>query len=238
MSGTYIYIDGLNFYYGAVKGGSYKWVDLEAFARLLVPQDQITRIRYFTAPVKPHHPGDKAHERQNAYIRALRSLPSVDPMMGHFLVHDKWRALADKSNHHRDLFRPHFRPLFVLRMVLADAVRRRAGHSATMANVVVPEEKGSDVNLATYLIYDALNGDSDKAIVVSNDSDLTEAVRLAVAHGIPVGIVNPHQAPTSGKLKRAASFEVPFRRASLAKCQLPNVVRLPNGKSVTRPLQW
>ncbi len=71
MAGTFIYIDGLNFYYGAVKGTSNRWVDLGALSRHLVPNDQIVKIRYFTAIVKQRWPGDRAHERQNAYLRAV-----------------------------------------------------------------------------------------------------------------------------------------------------------------------
>jgi hypothetical protein len=117
---------------------------------------------------------------------------------------------------------------------------RRYGASLLppVARVIVPEEKGSDVNLATYVLYDALIGARSKAIVVSNDSDLCEAIRLSVKYGVPVGIVNQHQGPASGKLLKVASFEVPFRREALAKCQLPNAVALANGKAVTKPARW
>src|SRR5204863_4117249 len=81
---TYVYIDGLNFYYGAVKGTPYKWVDFEALARALVPRDSIGLIRYFTAPVKPLFPGDRAHERQNALLRAIATNPLIEITRGHF----------------------------------------------------------------------------------------------------------------------------------------------------------
>jgi hypothetical protein len=49
----------------------------EAVARKLVPKDALGFIRYFTANVKPQFPGDKCHERQQAYLRALDANPSV-----------------------------------------------------------------------------------------------------------------------------------------------------------------
>lgn len=49
--GTIVYIDGFNLYYGAVKGTRYKWLDLEALCRRLLPKDNIAQIRYFTAQV-------------------------------------------------------------------------------------------------------------------------------------------------------------------------------------------
>ena len=49
---TYIYIDGFNFYYGAVKDTPYKWLDVKAlFAKILQPHHAILRIKYFTALV-------------------------------------------------------------------------------------------------------------------------------------------------------------------------------------------
>lgn len=40
--------------------------------------------------------------------------------------------------------------------------------------VLKSEEKGSDVNLATYLLVDCYRSDCDVAVIVSNDSDLAE----------------------------------------------------------------
>ena len=36
---TIVYIDGFNFYYGAVKGASHKWLGYEALCRRLLPRD-------------------------------------------------------------------------------------------------------------------------------------------------------------------------------------------------------
>ena len=44
--------------------------------------------------------------------------------------------------------------------------------------VLQSEEKGSDVNIATYLLVDAFDNDYEAAVVISNDSDLAEPVRL------------------------------------------------------------
>ena len=46
--------------------------------------------------------------------------------------------------------------------------------------VMKSEEKGSDVNLATYLLVDAFDDDYEAAVVVSNDSDLAEPIRRAM----------------------------------------------------------
>ncbi len=53
------------------------------------------------------------------------------------------------------------------------------------------EEKGSDVNIASHLLRDGYNRVFELAVVVTNDSDLCEPVRI-VRHELnfPVGILN------------------------------------------------
>jgi hypothetical protein len=46
-----VYIDGFNPYYGAVKGGAYKWLDIQRLCERLRQDDEIQLIRYFTARV-------------------------------------------------------------------------------------------------------------------------------------------------------------------------------------------
>lgn len=66
--------------------------------------------------------------------------------------------------------------------------------------VVAPEEKGSDVNVASHLLIDIHSDAIDAAILISNDSDL----RLPAQHArtrVPTGTVNPRGRPTAGDLK-------------------------------------
>ena len=76
-----IYIDGFNFYYGAVRGTAYKWLDLETCFRRLRLGDGIERIYYFTALVS----GAK-RVRQETYLRALATTPLVQIILGKFKV--------------------------------------------------------------------------------------------------------------------------------------------------------
>jgi uncharacterized LabA/DUF88 family protein len=63
-----------------------------------------------------------------------------------------------------------------------------------MMSIIEREEKGSDVNLASYLLLDAFNREYDLAVVVSNDSDLAEPIRLVRSEfGLRVRIVNPRK---------------------------------------------
>jgi 6-hydroxy-3-succinoylpyridine 3-monooxygenase len=76
-----IYIDGFNLYYGALKGGPYKWLNLERYFNLLRPNDCIQKIRYFTALISGSHANN-----QKVYLQALETLPLVDIIFGKFKV--------------------------------------------------------------------------------------------------------------------------------------------------------
>ncbi len=76
---TIVYIDGFNFYYGAVRGTPYKWLDMEKCFLKLRPGDDIRRIWYFTALVD----GTKGI-RQQTFLRALATKPLVQVILGKF----------------------------------------------------------------------------------------------------------------------------------------------------------
>ena len=117
------------------------------------------------------------------------------------------------------------------------------------AKVWKTEEKGSDVNLAVHLLNDAHNKDYEVAIVVSNDSDLGEAVRIVTEDiNLPVGVVFPEGAidtytgsryklNKSKTLKKYASFIREIRPGVLSRSQLPNTMTDANG-TFHRPPEW
>ncbi|MFJ3665548.1 NYN domain-containing protein [Streptomyces sp. NPDC090106] len=84
---TNVYIDGFNLYYGKLKKNpDLRWLDPVSMCQKLIPTGQhIQRVRYFTARIKPR-PGDPGGpQRQDAYLRALGSLPEVSLHYGRFL---------------------------------------------------------------------------------------------------------------------------------------------------------
>ena len=101
------------------------------------------------------------------------------------------------------------------------------------------EEKGSDVNLATYLIHDAWRDLFDVALVFSQDTDLIEPVRI-VRDEIrkPIGIVVlDGKAP--GKLCSFGTFVRHITPTRPAAAQFPDQLSVgTRGKTVRRPLEW
>ncbi len=205
---TWVYVDGLNLFYGCLKGTPFKWLDLHRLCALRLPNHQIDRIKYFTARVemRPNDPDRPA--KQDSYLRALRTLPNLEIHYGHFLSHVVTMPLAQPV--------PGLPPL---------------------VKVIRTDEKGSDVNLASHLLHDGHLQRYELAIVVSGDSDLLAPVRL-VMHDLkkPVGVLNP-QKRTCRVLAFQATFYKHIRKGVLAASQFPNTLTDQHG-TFHKPATW
>ena len=74
-----VYIDGFNLFYGALKGTTNKWLNLEKLFYMLRKDDNIIDIKYFTALVTGHK-----KDNQEKYLLALETLPKVTTILGRF----------------------------------------------------------------------------------------------------------------------------------------------------------
>jgi uncharacterized LabA/DUF88 family protein len=205
---TNVYVDAFNLYYGSLKGTPYRWLDLGALCARLLPKDRINRIRYFTATVSARPDNPDAPQRQQVYLRALETIPGLSIHYGHYLTH-------------------------VTRMPLAKPPQR----GARTVEVVKTEEKGSDVNLATYLLLDAFQRDCKVAVVISNDSDLKLPIEIAQTDlGIRVGVVNPHPPARRSRALQPTFFKQ-LRTSALGACQFPSVLTDTKGE-IRKPGRW
>ncbi len=204
-----VYVDGFNLYYGATKGTPYKWLDISKMVELLLPKNQVLKIKYFTALVNSRPQDPDQPLRQQMYLRALRTIPNLEIILGHFLTH-------------------------VVSMPLANCPPGKQQY----VQVIKTEEKGSDVNIATHLLHDGYQGAYAVAIVISNDSDLVEAIKI-VRNDLKKGVIvlNPFKDTPSQELNRAATFVKPIRQGVLAASQFPNQMQDQTG-SFHKPLNW
>jgi len=95
MARTIVYIDGFNFYYGCIKGSPYRWLNLLHFAKLVLPKNDVIKVKYFTAIVKPTANDQSKAVRQQTYLRALATIPDIEVFLGSFQSHPVRRPLAD-----------------------------------------------------------------------------------------------------------------------------------------------
>ncbi|MFV2045517.1 MAG: NYN domain-containing protein [Anaerolineales bacterium] len=205
---TYVYVDGFNLYYGAVKDTPYRWLNLQSMCDFLLPGSTIEKIKYFTARItaRPNDPSQPT--RQQMYLRALRTLPDLEIIYGSFLTFERSMPLAGQ---------PASKQKFV--------------------RVVRTEEKGSDVNLATHLLSDGFNGRYETAVLITNDSDLVEPIRIVRNElGLPVGLLNPQKHPSRVLLKHV-SFIKQIRKGVLRASQFTEELHDNHGK-FRKPSAW
>jgi uncharacterized LabA/DUF88 family protein len=230
---TNIYIDGFNLYYLRLRNQShFKWLNIDQLAReVLDSRHQIQTVNYYTARVSSRLDAG-APARQQAYLAALATVPTVQVHYGSFLYSEKWAYLVRP---------PQAKPsTYVWPANLPDLVW-----------VAKTEEKGSDVNLASHLVRDAFTNAFDAAIVISNDTDLVEPIRIArYEAGKTIGLVSPISPtapvnPRTGRrpvasrsLTNVASFVRYIHNTHLRHAQFAPSVIAPNGQTIIKPASW
>lgn len=207
---TIVYVDGFNLYYGAVKGTNYKWLNILTLCQLLLPRNEIVKIKYFTALVTGRPSDPDQPNRQLLYLRALQTIPDLEIIYGHFLAHEVIMHLAHP-----------------------------VPGGPKNAQVIKTEEKGSDVNIAAHMVNDGHRGRYNVAVIISNDSDLAEPVKIVRNElHLPVGVLNPSPDDhPSQQLRKCASFVKPIRQGVLAASQFPYMLEDANGQ-FHKPSTW
>jgi hypothetical protein len=234
---TMVYIDGFNLYYRLLKkkNTDCKWLNIKALAEaILGPRHVVTHVKYFTAMVSgradPNAPG-----RQQVYIRALRTVPEISIHFGRFITKPKWSRLVNDGAE-IPVWRPELPSTRKAGLSRYDPLTNPIPSVPLSTEVHFTEEKGSDVNLATHLLNDGWIGSYEAAAVLTNDTDLTEPIRI-VARQLkkPVGLLCPTDGHPASDLKQAASFVRNIRRGHLRQSQLAPA--LADGK-IVKPSGW
>ena len=208
---TNFYVDGFNLYHSALKNTPYKWLILVKLAQSLCPTDRVRRIHYFTARVIPRAVDPSQSQRQHVYWRALETLPNLEIHLGVFRNRYKSGILVSPKQ-----------------------------TGSTIGTVKAPEEKRSDVNLATRLLVDAFNEDFEKAVIVTDDSDFVEPIRYVRERlGSEIVIFNPARRERNNTdLAKAASNVYAISPEHLAASQFPHELVDATGRTITKPRNW
>ncbi|MBI5662186.1 MAG: NYN domain-containing protein [Ignavibacterium album] len=205
---TIIYIDGFNYHYRAVKKSPFKWLDFKSlFTKILSSNHQITQIKYFTALVSGKYNASKPLKQQ-VYLRALQTyITEIKIYYGHFLTHEVFPPSADPADKNKSV------------------------------KIIKTEEKGSDVNIAVHLLNDAWLNEYDCGLIVSNDSDLAESMKLVRKYHPTkiLGLVMPGKGHPSKELMKYATFIKRIREGVLRDSQLPDPIP---GTNISKPVNW
>lgn len=206
-----VYVDGYNLYYGgrAVCGRGapgWRWLDIRSLVGNVIATQgswsgaAIDRLVYCTARVDAVS-NPSGHADQDVYLKALLGSGCVDWIeYGNYVARTKTALLAARD--------PVTQRPVVHRSGWPVVVQDRQGSVVPDARFMVSylhvEEKGSDVNVASHLLVDVLDGSIDAAVVISNDSDLAYPLK-EVRKRVPLGLINPRNTPTAGALMGSKS---------------------------------
>jgi uncharacterized LabA/DUF88 family protein len=202
-----VYIDSFNLYYGCLKKNP------------SVKWLDISKLCSFLFPKDDI-------QKINYYTAAVKLRPN-DPD-------------TDKPNRQQIYFRA-LRTLpnaeLIYGSFLSHTVSMKRADGKGYVDVIKTEEKGTDVNIATHLVHDAHNKSFEIAVVISNDSDLVEPIRIVTQElRLPVIVVSPFER-NSIELKKIASSVRHIRQGVLKVSQFPNILEDDTGQ-FTKPSTW
>lgn len=221
-------------YYGCLKGTHFKWLDLLAlFEKHVLPSIMATRngrpttsclnqaaIKYFTAKIlESAAKAPDSVSSQARYHSALEKLYSdrIELIEGYYALNRMKVKIVDAENPDRPP---------------KDCQEIQAWKL---------EEKQSDVNLALHAYHDAVTGDVDQVVIVTNDTDIAPALEMIRKHTpVSIGLVVPttdHQRYPNADLAELAHWtRTHITMAELAASQLPRVI--PGRKPTIKPESW
>lgn len=228
---TRVYVDGYNLYYGCLRKTPYKWLDIRALAERILASVLVNvegesakflltplAVKYFTAAIlKNFARSDDSVPSQAAYHQALRG------HLGSALELIEGYYSAEPARAHR-------------------WVKGQAARDSELVDIWKLVEKQSDVALALHAYGDALRGEVDHVVFVTNDTDVVPCLDLIRAHtSARIGLIIPTRAserPANTDLSRRADWvRMHVLEDELAGCQLPAMVKL-DGRAVHKPLSW
>lgn len=228
---TICYVDGYNLFYGCLKYGRHKWLDLYQLLNDQILHSQsasseLIKIKFFTANIRAKlaSHGDLAEKSQRDYHRALEKLypDTIEIIKGYYSPPKKEWMLdyVDPPNKKQRV------PVWRM------------------------EEKQTDVNIAIEAYRDASKGLAEHQVFISNDSDLEpalKAIREDFDH-IHLGLIMPvmfnnkaetgSKPPTNKRLSNQAHWTRRYiTDEELSNAHLPEMIPT-NKKPIIKPEYW
>jgi hypothetical protein len=84
-----IYIDRFNWYYSVLRHyPEWKWLNVQGFFEELRPDEDVVRVKFFTAIVDPDKRVSEKRDRLGRYLKALRALVKVEIVLGKYQLRE------------------------------------------------------------------------------------------------------------------------------------------------------
>ena len=211
---TICYVDGFNLYYGIKDAGltHCKWLDIRAMASALVQLPFVLAgTKYFTARISGNHPATTPEKAHDREAARQRQATYLEAL---------------ETITHLDVFEGQY-------------YLKRDYCRACKADFLRPEEKMTDVCIATEVVADAFLNRFDSAVIVSGDSDLVPPIMMVKQHFPHKRVVVAFPpCRTSSHLRQVADDVISVWPRTLERSQLPATIHKRDGVSLHRPTEW
>ena len=226
MERVIAYIDGFNLYYGVREGfaGQYKWLDLLRLSELFATRSQhVEKVKYFTADILSDN---QKVARQRIYLSALRNHCGnrLEIIKGRYL-----KKAIHCNTHKYACQQSHFSPC------------QNYHHHDCDGTLSIPEEKMTDVNIATSMLVDCFQDCFDTAFLISADSDLVppiEAINRLHPEKRIVILFPPDRRSHELEICVGKGDCQKIKERHLQGALLPQTVTTANGSTLHKPLAW
>ena len=227
-----VYLDGYNFYYGCLRTGPYKWLDLvQLFKSILHAHDpniNLVKLNYFTSPAIARYArrGTASEQAQSSYHNALKQ------------IHKPRKFKIILGSHE-------LKAVDLPKAIKGDNVINKNVTERVWRSV----EKKTDIQIAIEMYADAAHSKCDLIILCTNDTDLEPALKKIRSDfpNIEVGFIAAVPSPTNGtpngrqankSLKNLAHWtRHSISTAELAAAQMPPIVNTGKG-TMNKPGHW
>lgn len=210
-----IYIYGFNFYNGLIEKGlsKFKWIDYFSLSQNITPVDyEPVLVRYFTTRIK----GDnEKHNRQQKFIISLEAHlgNKISCQYGRFQI-----------------FPSHCKHCKATPIYCENCSNE----------YIKPNEKKTDVNIATMMMVDCIENKTECVLLVSGDSDY-ETVLIELHRIFPkiYRVIAFPPMRRNSRMFNNCELHFDIKKADIQASLLPNPVINPmNGKEYFMPLEW
>ncbi len=137
---TFVYIDGFNLFY-SLKHTQYKWLNLKKLVENITDPSlhKILKIKYFTAKSVVR----SSAQRQDVYLRALKTLENFE------IINGKHKKRQIKG-----------------RLIEYNKKIKKESVSNKQVQILKYEEKETDVNIASHIVYDSCREDIQSIVLL------------------------------------------------------------------------
>ena len=210
-----IYVDGFNLYYGLKDTGNRRhyWLDILALGSQIIKKQDVSLagVKYFTSRIDGAHKTDR----------------------GAYAVE------KDEKRQRQTIFLDALNSIDGIQIIEGKFLTSDVECRKCKASVRKPQEKMTDVNIATQLLLDAFHDKFDVAYVVSGDSDLSPPITAVRTHfsDKTVFVAFPPNR-FSHELSTVASAYFRINETMLRASHLPEKITLTSGVVLRRPERW